>query len=270
MATPSRTVTRQHDSIASMASAAKKNAAAVSQGLNTRLSAQLEGVAPPGIDWEMILLKLGDYLLQNGNGLVERDEEVQLSLRVERQLRDRRNEVVKQIRNQLRGVRFLLDQAFGTERASAIFPARKTLSHLDPRNLLRVAKDTVALLEGSSLAWPPMDQVGHAPTPEQLLAALRQTVAVLETTLEELRPEKRGAQFALGSRQKDLQSSVDALQRGADCLFGLFRLGGFDFAAERLRPRRRRGKAAGEEEARAAALALPAAAAAAEPQLPAG
>lgn len=272
MATPSRTVTRQHDSIALMASAAKKSAAAVAAGLNARLAAQLEGVTPPGFDWALMLDKLGDFLLHNGNVLVVRDEELRLSQRLERQLRDRRDQVVEQIRKQLRGVRFLLDQAFGMERASAIFPARRVVSSLDPRNLLRVSKDLIAVLEGSGIVWPTVDEVGHAATPAQLLTALRQTVAVLETTLEELRPEKRGAQFALGTRQMDLEASIDALQRGADCLFGLFRLGGFDFAAERLRPRRRRGKTSGEEELPTAmdSAALPAAGAVAMSVAPAG
>jgi hypothetical protein len=265
MRSPSKTVTRQHDQIGLMASAARKNAVEVAEGISSRLAAQQAAAAAP-IDWKSVLDQLSEFLLDHGNVLIGRDEELQLSRRLERQLRDRRNQVVKQVRNQLRGARFLLDQAFGKDRVLGAFPARKELSSMDPRNLLRVAKEVVAQLEGSGVEWPPVEVIGHAATPAQLLSGLRQTVAVLEATLGELRPEKQGAQFALGTRQKDLETSVDALQRGADFLFGLFRFGGFDFAAERLRPRRRRTKANEEPSAPLAAPAAGATPAAAVPE----
>jgi hypothetical protein len=247
MPSPSKKVTRQHELIAMMASAALRNAEDVAAGLNARLAGQRQGAEAGEIDWKSILDRIGRFFTDNGTLLVGTDEDLNQTRRMERQLRDRRNQVTKQVRNQLRGARFLLDQAFGPDRTIGSFPARKELSSMKPANLLRVAKEVVALLEGSGVDWPPVEVIGHAATPAQLLARLRQSVGVLETTLEELRPEKRGATFALGLREKDLDASLDALQRGSDFLFGLFRFAGFDFAAERLRPTRRRSKAAGEE-----------------------
>ena len=247
MSSPSKKVTRQHELIAMMASAALRNSGDVAAGLNARFGPQAQSDEAAEIDWKSILDRLGRFFAEYGSVLVGKDEDLNLTRRRERQLRDRRNLVTKQVRNQLRGARFLLDQAFGPERTIGTFPARKELSSMTPTNLLRVAKEVVALLEGSGVDWPPVDVIGHAATPAQLLASLRQSVGVLESTLEELRPEKRGATFALGLRDKDLEGSLDALQRGSDFLFGLFRFAGFDFAAERLRPTRRRTKAAGEE-----------------------
>jgi hypothetical protein len=247
MASPSKVVTRHYDQIALMASAAQRSADAVSAGLNMRLAGQLQGAEPGTIDWKAILDNLGQFLLEIGNVLVERDLEVQLTRRIENQLRDRRNQTVKKLKDELRSVRLLLDKVLGKERSLAVFPARKVLNSLDPRNLARVAREVVALLQGSGVAWPDPEQLKHLPNPAALVVALEASAAELESTLEELRPEKRGAEFALGTRQMDLDNSIDAMQRGADLLFGLFRFGGFDFAAERLRPRRRRAKGSGDE-----------------------
>ena len=249
---PSRVVTRQHDRSALIASAAKKNADAVSAALNARLASHFQKANLPEIDWKPILEVVGQFMLDSGKTLLERDGDLQLRRRLERQLRDRRDLAAEQIRKQLRGVRFLIDQAFGKEKARLLFPARAELSNLDPRNLLRVAKEIIELLQGSGIVWPTVEQLGYAPPPAQLIAALEQSIPALDLALDDLRPEKRGAEFALGTRQMDLDLTVDAMQRGGDCLYGLFRFAGFDFAADRLRPRRRRkakdgGGSEGEE-----------------------
>lgn len=248
MASPSKVVTRQYDQIALMASAAQRSADAVAAGLNARLASQLQGAEPSSIDWKSMLEKLGQFLLDNGNVLVGRDQEVQLTRRIENQLRDRRDQTVKQLREELRGVRTLLDKVLGKERSLAVFPDRRFLNSLDARNLVRVAREMVALLQGSGVVWPEPDKLKHLPNPVTLVVALTASAAELESTLEELRPETRGAEFALGTRRMDLDNSLDAMQRGADFLFGLFRFGGFDFAAERLRPRRKKAKGSAEEE----------------------
>jgi len=237
---PSKMVIRQHDTIVSIGSAAIKNAEALAAKLSARLdgSAQQAGAAPT--DWKAILEDVGQFLVDSGNGLIEKDQQLQEQRRFERQYRFQRDEAANQIRIQLRGVRFLADEAFGLKRARLVFPAAGELARLPARTLLRVAQEAVAMLQGSGIVWPSVESLGHAAPPAQILAGLVQAIPSLEAALDGLRPEVRGAEHALGNKVRDYNATVEAMRRGADFLFGLFRMAEFDIEAERLRPRRRR------------------------------
>lgn len=247
---PSKVVTRQHDRTALVASAAIANAGAVASGLNARLASNRqrdEAASPPEIDWETILREVAQFLADNGSILLTGDEDLHDHRRIEKQLRDRRDEAAKAVRNHLGGARFLLDRAFGKRRSAQHFPERGNFARLDAKNLVRVAKEVLKLLQSPSTTWPPLEQLGEAAPPGQLAAALQTSIPALEAAIDDLRPETSGTRFALGNRQLDLDSTVDALRRGTDFLYGLFRFAGFDFAADHLRPPRRRRRAKGEE-----------------------
>ncbi len=255
---PSKMVTRQHDISATIGAAAIKNADALAAKLTERLTAQSQQAEPPQMDWKAILMDVGQYLVNNGKGLLERDEELQKQRRLQRQLRFQRNDAAAQIRTQLRGMRFLVDEAFGKEKSKLIFPARTDLQRLDIKGLLRVAQEAVELLRGAEHPWPDLAALGHVATPAMILASLEQTIPSLAAAIDGLRPEKSGADHALGNKTRDLEMTVDAMRRGADFLFGLFRLVSFDVEAQRLRPRRRKARVAAVPEEAPPAASRPA------------
>lgn len=246
---PSKMVTRQHDVTALIGTAAIKNADVLAAKLTAHFTAQTQQAEPPQMDWKTILIDVGQFLVRNAVGLVERDEELQKQRRLQRQLRFQRNDAAAQIRTQLRGMRFLVDEAFGKEKAKLIFAARTDLQRLDAKALIRVAGEAVELLHGNEHPWPDLTEMGHVATPAMLLASLEQAIPKLAAAVDGLRPEKSGADHALGNKTREFEATVEAMQRGADFLFGLFRLVSFDVEAERLRPRRRkaRGSATPEE-----------------------
>ncbi len=240
-------VIRQNDDTASIGAAALKNADGLAAALTERLSAHNQQAQPPQMDWKAILLDLGQFLVDSGESLVEKDLELQQQRHVENQLRFDRDEASLQIRAQLRSLRFLLDEAFGKEKARRMLPTRTDLQRINAKVLLGVAQEAANLLRNPAYTWPDLSGLPHLANPAQILASLEVAIPKLRAAVSELRPEQRGAQHALGKKNRELESTIEAMQRGADFIYGLFRLAGFDDEADRLRPRRRRAKASTEE-----------------------
>jgi hypothetical protein len=234
--------------MASIGAAAIKNADVLAAKLTAKLATQTQQAEPPRMDWKTILVDVGQFLVDNGLGLVETDEELEKQRRLQRQLRFQRDDATAQIRTQLRGLRYLLDEAFGKEKSKQMFPARTDHQRLDAKALLRVAVEGRDVLRGQEYSWPDLSGLGHLATPASLLASLESSIPLLATAVDGLRPEKTGVDHALGNKTRELEATVDAMQRGADFLFGLFRYASFDFEADRLKPRRRKARSPAKPE----------------------
>lgn len=245
---PSRMVIRQQDETALIGEAALKNADTLAAALTERLQTHSQQAQPAQMDWKTILLDIGQFLVDAGESLLTRDQQLQQQRSIERQLRFDRDEASLQIRAQLRSLRFLVDEAFGKEKAKKIFPARADLQRIEAKVLLGVAIEAVELLRGSAYQWPDLSGRSDLSTPAQILAALEPAIPRLKAAVTGLRPELRGAQHALGNKNRDFEATVEAMQRGGDFIFGLLRLAGFDDEADRLRPRRRRARPTVDEE----------------------
>lgn len=239
---PSKMVTQQHLVTSSIGAAAISNADDLAAKLTETLAAHSQQAEAPQMDWKSILLDIGQFLVESSETLVQRDNELQLSRRTERQLRFQRDDAASQIRGQLKGMRYLVDEAFGKERAKLIFPARADLQRVNAPNLLRIAREAVETLRGEGVTWPDLSALGHLATPAQLLAVLEPAIPALASALDGLHPGMRSAVHALGNKNRDFEATVEAMQRGADLLYGLFRFVGYDVEADRLRVRRRRGR----------------------------
>lgn len=236
----SKVVARQLEEAQAIALAVGKSADKVAASLRQRLAAG--NAEPVEIDWVEVLGSLGQHLLETTRNLVEQDSEYQTQILLEKQGRERRNSAMEKVRNQLRGVRFLLDQAFGREKASSYFPDRSDLGRLLPRNLLALARAMAQVLRGAEVDWPPLDGESHVPQPQQLATGLENAANELEALLNALAPERSASVFSRGTKRAELQATRQAVSSTTAALSGLFRVAGFDYAASHLRPAAKRAK----------------------------
>lgn len=241
----SKVVARQLEEATKIGSAAIKNADQVAERLGQHFAPRLRADQEQP-DWKLVFETLGRNLIEASDQLGQQEATYQTQLRLEKQLRDQRDETIEKVRNQLRGARYLLDQVFGKEKASALFPLRADLARVIPRNLVPMARAMGLLLRGSGVTWPALDGEGHVPKPLELAVSLDGAVAELEVVLGQLTPEKKGNVFLLGNRRAELDATAKVVSATASALAGLFRVAGFEFAAQRLRTKTRRRPRLGE------------------------
>ncbi len=237
----SKVVARQLEEAKNVVLAVGKNADKVATALEQRFTAG-NGDAAAGVDWKQALDELGRDLLETIGHLAEQDSEYQTQLLLEKQGRERRDAAMEKVRNQLRGARFLLDQTFGREKASAYFPDRSDLTRVLPRNLVALARLMTKVLRGAEVTWPSLEGADHVPQPQQLATGLEAAANELEALLEALAPERSASVFTRGTKRAELEASRKAVSSTTMALSGLFRVAGFDYAARRLRPPARRAK----------------------------
>ena len=98
-------------------------------------------------------------------------------------------------------------------------------------------------LQPMTVPDPPPDTAGplllsDEPTIELVLQARAGDRMALEALLERLIQQARRNQNELGAKLAGVENAADLNRRCADFLFGLYRLAGLDFHADRLRPGR--------------------------------
>lgn len=241
----SKVVARQLEEARDISLAVGKNAEKVAISLQQRLV--VNNAEPGAIDWKLVLDALGKSLLETTESLVEQDSEYQVQLLLAKQGRERRDAAMEKVRNQLRGARFLLDQAFGREKASGYFPERSELGRLMPRNLMSLARSIARVLRGTEVDWPSLEGEIHVPQPQALASAMEAATNDLEAALLALSPERSGTAFARGTKRAELVATQRSVSSTTAALSGLFRVAGFDYYARQLRPSTRRsGKTPGE------------------------
>ncbi len=236
----SKLVARQWEEATEVASSVLKNSDQVAAALAERFAA--DPVGPP-VDWKAVLGGLARQLVGASRNLTEQDSDYQVQLLLEKQGRERRNQAAARLRKELRGARFLLDEAFGRTKASGYFPDRGDLTRIRPRDLVPAARAIAVVLRGAEVEWPDLGDETHVPERERLAAGLEAGAAELERRLQALAPERSGSIFARGSKKSEYEATRKTLTTFATTLAGLYRIAGFDYAAQRLRRSRKRKKA---------------------------
>lgn len=153
-------------------------------------------------------------------------------------LREQRDELAKKLRERMRDVRYLLSRSVTGGVLKAALRDRR-LSKVKPVALLQGARDLVATLRDPELAVGAEDPA-LAASAVSFAAALEADAASFEQVMAQLAPQKRAKQEELGAKVADLQASAETNRRYSELLFGLYRVAGLDYHAERLRPKARR------------------------------
>ena len=147
-------------------------------------------------------------------------------------LRDKRDRATSELRVLLRHARRLLDELLAPETARTVLRVRR-VSNMKPGMLVQAARDVVAALRDPDLGLQNkpsrvFDAAGVAKRVEEKseeLAAL----------LNRLAPQVRATQAELGAKVAEIEIAAETHRRCADFLYGLYRLAGLDFHADRLR-----------------------------------
>ncbi len=167
--------------------------------------------------------------------LAELGEEQTHELVLTADLREQRDQLADQLRDFLRDARNLLDAALDSAGARVALPVRR-LSNMSPPFLVQAARQVV-----DTLRDPRLDFAGRPNSiyeVPKMIAALEGTAGELEALLERLAQQARKNQNELGAKLAGVENAADLNRRCGDFLFGLYRLAGLDFHADRRRPGR--------------------------------
>lgn len=234
-----RSTAQRHLEAAEVAASARQFKEQVHQVLENLLAARLrEGESMP--DLNLLQELIGRLLDSNSSAVVEIDGRYTSQLVSTAALRAQRNELVHQLRQRMRDVRYLLSRSV----AGGVFKAAlrdRRISKVKPLSLLQGARDLVATLRDQELAIGAADPT-LASSAVTFAAALEADAAQFEQVMMQLSPAKRANQDNLGSKVADLREATEINRRCADLLFGLYRVARLDYHAERLRPKGGRRK----------------------------
>ena len=223
-----------------LAAAARRFKTEVQQGLEGLLSGELrDSERLPDLTFLHELI--GRLLDRNSNQLAEVDGRQSNQLRNAAVLRAERDQLSEALRARMRDVRYLLDRNVQEGAVKATLRDRR-LSVVRPRLLVSGARDLIAALRDPKLSLERLSEDRTVPSAEALAQALESEIAQLEQVLLLLSPQKKESEAELGSKRAEVEKVTEKNRRCADALFGLFRLAGIDFHAERLRPKARSKK----------------------------
>ncbi len=102
-----------------------------------------------------------------------------------------------------------------------------------PSMLVQSARDVITALRNRELGLEGKPSVIFDTT--KLAATLEKKADELASLLDQLAPQARATQAELGNKLAEIESGADTHRRCADFLYGLYRLAGLDFHADRLR-----------------------------------
>lgn len=234
-----RTTENQQQSAADLASAARALAPEVTATFNATMARFLrEGEKLP--DLEFLQEIVSRWLLESGQQVLAIDDRYSAELRLQQELRARREQLVADLRQALRDVRYRLDRSFGEERSKGLFPDRN-ITVPRPVSLIRTGRQAIEVLRDPSLSWEQLAAAGLEGSPAALAATVENLCGELEQLLDRtIKEQKRLRLQRLGDKVAEIKAIKEAARRGANFLGGLYTLVGFDFQAKRLRLRRRK------------------------------
>lgn len=163
-------------------------------------------------------------------------------------LRAQRDELSARLRQQLRDVRYLVDRSIPSGAAKEALRDRR-LSGAPAERLVQGARNLINTLRDPKLALDQLGEGGVFTSVSTIAANLEAQTNELDALLVRLTPERKSSQNQLGSKVTEVQAVVASNQHCAEILYGLLRLAGLDFHAERLRPKARRKRALDPEKA---------------------
>lgn len=246
----SKQVTRQLQAAERVISSASELAEPIAAAIAAKLGpAQQPG--DPLIDWRQ-LQDVCARVLRDSADRLRRLDETHAGLDATGQLlRNRRDEAVVLLREELRRVRYYFDKTLPKEDVKDILPQRRIISSLDPANLVRLGKHLTGLLRAELVGARTLVAASPSqPSAELLAQGLEGAVAAVEATLEALEPELRKRSLAYDQKGREKEEALDAWRRTRDLLAGIYRVAGFDYLVEQLRVPSQRKKATepGKEE----------------------
>ncbi len=121
----SKQVARQIAEAFTIVSAVTKNADQVANSLGQHFAARLNADQPQA-DWKVVLDNLAQTLRETSSQLELQDVEYQNQLAEERLLRDRRDQILEKLRNQLRGACSCSTRPSARKRLPSTFPCGRT------------------------------------------------------------------------------------------------------------------------------------------------
>lgn len=195
-------------------------------------------------------------LEQTGGEALEVDQRYTNQLVNSAALRQQRNALMAQLRKDIRHVRYLLDNSVGSAVVKATLRERR-VSVIRPELLVGAARDLVKTLRDPDLALENLADKDFFANVEQSAAKLEDGANRLQEALMRLSPQKKASERGLKAKVTGIDDATEKNRRCADLLFGLYRLAGLDFHAERLRPKARRRRAEEPEKAQPPAAPPP-------------
>lgn len=163
-------------------------------------------------------------------------------------LRAQRNELSVRLRQQLRDVRYLIDRSIPSEAAKEALRDRR-LSRAPAERLVQGARNLINTLRDPQLAIDQLGEGGVFTSVSTIAANLEAQTNELDEVLVRLTPQRKSSQSQQGSKTTEVKVVAATNQRCAEVLYGLLRLAGLDFHADRLRPKARRKRLANPEKA---------------------
>lgn len=141
---PFKTTIQKQSYAVALASSARQLAAEVADLFGQRLTPFLrEGETMP--DVRLMQELVGRFLETTGNQLLAVDDRYTADVRADQDLRLRREELAKLLRDRLRDIRFLADRHFGLDRSKKLMPVRD-LHKAGARLLVQNGRQVVAVL----------------------------------------------------------------------------------------------------------------------------
>ena len=240
-----RATAKQQFESSEIAAAARQFKSDVQQGLESLLREELhDNESLPDLTFFQELI--GRLLERNGNSLAQVDGRYSNELRSVALLRGERDELTEKLRLRMRDARYLLDSKV-TEAAAKASLRERRFSGLKPQLLVGGARNLVAALRDPKLDLEQLSSDRTSPSAAALAVALETEANQLEQVLLLLTPQKKAKEAELGAKKAEVEAAAEKKIRCADALFGLYRLAGLDFHAERLRPKARSKKRGDEK-----------------------
>jgi hypothetical protein len=228
-----KTPTKHHQKAVDLAASAARFGQQANEGAARRFAAVLQpGEATPDF---LFAQELVGRLLHAASGNLQRTDNAQTAqLVAAAALRSERNRVAGELRDLLRIARQLLDGVLDPATARTILPVRR-VSNMRPDALVKSGLDVVAALRNPNLGIEV--EPGSVFDVKGIAKSVEEKSEELATLLGQLAPQARNTQAGLGAKLAEIDNAADTHRRCADFLYGLYRLAGLDFHAERLRSR---------------------------------
>lgn len=226
-----KTPIKHHQKAIDLAASATTFDEQVNDGLARRFAPVLEpGEASPDFLFAQELV--GRLLHAASSNLQEKGSAQTSELVAAAALRAERNRAAGELREYLRIAREMLDGVLDPATARTILPVRR-MSNMRPDSLVQYGRAVVAALLNPELAIEV--EPGSVFDPKGIAKSVEEKSEELAALLDQLAPQVRATQDRLGAKLAEIENASQTHRRCADFLYGLYRLAGLDFHADRLR-----------------------------------
>ncbi len=234
---PSKQVTDRQKSATDVEAAATTHAARVGAAARDKLAPTLKkNESPP--DVEGLLLQAADWLHRATAEMVQADEAHLHELSDDEEPRQRRDELVATLGEELVSLRSLVTGLYGPAAGRLLGFSSDTPR--DPTALSRFAGEVSKALREKKLPAPRRAETIVKWSPESTADQIDKLRKRLDAAVNDVAREAREAQGTLAKKSAAMDAYDDTFRRVASLLVGVFTFAGEDALAERIRPSSRR------------------------------